>query len=97
MSLKPEVAYQGAHVFCPWPACSYQIARIRFERTEYDNVARYIHLLAAWKKGPGVAGRCPGCGRYVLYSVTDKQAVQDPVSAGLTVLPDDWHQKVYLA
>jgi len=55
-----------------------------------------MQLLAAWWQGPGLAGRCPGCGRYVLFGMTGKQSVQDPAASGLTVLPDDWYQHAYV-
>jgi hypothetical protein len=41
-------------------------------------------------------GRCPGCGEYVLFGMDKKQAVRDPVAAGLVVLPDDWVKDAYL-
>ena len=61
-----------------------------------NDPAGYTQFLTAWWQGAGLVGRCPGCGHYVLFSMTDKQAIPDPVAAGLTVLPDDWHQNAYV-
>ena len=43
------------------------------------------------RSGYGLIGRCPGCRKYVLFGVTEKQPVDDPNTVGLPVLPDDWH------
>jgi hypothetical protein len=88
----PHVVYHDPFLLCPWPGCGYRIAGIDFQLENLNDPAYYTQLLTAWWQGAGLVGRCPGCGQYVLFSMTDKQAVADPVATGLTVLPDDWQQ-----
>ena len=52
--------------------------------------------MAAWWNGPGLVGRCPGCGRYVLFTLEDKRAVLDSTKWGSALLPDDWHEKAHV-
>ncbi|HEV3258582.1 MAG TPA: hypothetical protein VG013_17030 [Gemmataceae bacterium] len=92
----PHIVYHDPNILCPWPGCGYRIAGIDFQLEQLNDPARYAQLLAAWWQGPGLAGRCPGCGRYVLFGMSGKQAVHDPAAAGLAILPDDWCQNGYL-
>ncbi len=70
------------------------IASIDFQAE--DNPERYKEVLKAWYSG-GIVGRCPGCGQYVLFTPTEKrQVLDDPVSAGMTKLPEDWDQRGYI-
>src|SRR5262249_33283775 len=92
----PHIIYHGPHQLCPWPGCGFKIAGVDFQLERSNNPARYAQLLAAWWQGPGLVGRCPGCGRHVLFGMSDKQTVADPTSAGLTLLPDDWYQTAYI-
>jgi hypothetical protein len=92
----PHIVFHGSQLLCPWPGCGYRIAGIDFQLEKMNDPARYAQLLAGWWQGPGLAGRCPGCNQYVLFSMSGKLAVQDPAAAGLAVLPDDWHQHAYL-
>jgi hypothetical protein len=93
---RPHIVYHDPFIVCPWPGCGYRIAGIDFPLEKLQDPARYSQLLAAWWQGPGLVGRCPGCGQYVLFTMDKKQAVQDPAAAGLVVLPDDWFQNAYL-
>src|SRR5437588_12744688 len=79
----PHIVYHDADILCPWPGCGYRIAGIDFQLEKLNDPARYGQLLAAWWQGPGLAGRCPGCGRYVLFGMAGKQTIQDPAAAGL--------------
>ena len=92
----PHVIYHPPNVLCPWPGCSYSIGGIDFQLEKMADPALYSQWLSAWWKGPGLVGRCPGCRNYVLFTMTDKQRVHDPVPRDLSVLPDDWHQNAYL-
>jgi len=92
----PHIIYHGAAVACPWPGCNVKIAGVDFQLEKMSDKARYSQLLTAWWQGPGLVGRCPGCGQYVLFSMGGKQAVQDPNTAGAALLPDDWHQAAYI-
>lgn len=94
LKLVPQVVYHDAHVVCPWPGCRFRIAGIRFNVEAMGDPSFNARATAAWWQGPGLVGRCPRCGQHVLYAMSDKQRVADP--AGLTVLPDDWHQHAFL-
>jgi hypothetical protein len=91
----PHIIYHGSHIACPWAGCAYQIAGIDFQLENYERVF-HNRALAAWWQGPGLVGRCPGCGRYVLFGFNDKQTVVDPNAGGYVVLPDDWDKKAYI-
>src|SRR5690349_9522827 len=88
-----HVVYHEEHHSCPWAGCGLRIVGINFRLDALGDVARQAGWLAAWWNGPGLVGRCPGCGRYVLFTLDDKRAVLDPASWGAAVLPDDWHGK----
>lgn len=89
----PHVTYSN-HPLCPWLNCGFKIKAVDFQ---VENLAaRNQELLAAWYS-VGIVGRCPGCGNYVMFTRTQKQQVaDDPVTAGMAVLPDDWHQNAYI-
>jgi hypothetical protein len=89
----PHITYSN-HPFCPWPGCNFSIKAVDFK---VENIpGRNQELLAAWYSA-GVVGRCPGCGQYVLFTQTQKQCVaDDPVTAGMAILPDDWYQIAYI-
>ena len=91
----PHIVYHGPWILCPWPGCGFKIAGIDFQ-LETGDPNQYAAYLAAWWQGAGLVGRCPGCQQYVLFTVNDKTCVADPVSAGLSVLPDDWFKKAYI-
>lgn len=89
----PHITYPN-HPLCPWPGCGLSIAAVDFQ---VENIPeRYQELLAAWYS-VGIVGRCPGCGKYVLFTPAGKQQVgADPATAGMAVLPDDWYQNAYI-
>ncbi len=93
---EPQVVYQPPHQQCPWPGCGSRIRGIKFQLESLNDPVRFSQWLAAWWQGPGLVGRCPGCGHYVLFEITGKKAVQDPTAMGSALLPDDWHQWAYL-
>src|SRR5580700_4649329 len=68
---KPLVVYHDPWVLCPWAGCGVKIASIDF-RLEAGEPDRYAALLAAWWQGAGLVGRCPGCHRFVLFTINDK-------------------------
>jgi len=47
-------------------------------------------------QGPGLVGRCPGCHRFVLFSLGKKERVVKATAFGPAVLPDDWSQRAYI-
>ncbi len=93
----PHGIYEDPYIVCPWSGCEYRITGVDFHIERMNQPAFYNQAITAWWYGPGLAARCPGCGQYVLFSVGKKQAVADPASGGLTVLPDDWHQRAFLS
>ncbi|MCI0685219.1 MAG: hypothetical protein L0Y71_24230 [Gemmataceae bacterium] len=58
-------------LLCPWPGCGFQIWFIDF-RLEFVDRALYDQGVAAWESGAGLIGRCPGCGRRVLFNLNGK-------------------------
>jgi hypothetical protein len=92
----PHIIYRPPYVVCPWPNCSHSIAGVDFQLELMGDQALYQRLMEGWWKGVGLVGRCPSCGRYVLFSMRDKRPVQDPTEYAGALLPDDWHTKAYL-
>jgi hypothetical protein len=92
--LPAQVVYSPPYVSCPWTGCDQRIAGIRFKIEEWVRGDDLERLLKQWWIGPGLAARCPGCGNYVLFSVTSKTKLAYPVPDNL--LPDDWAQKAYV-
>jgi hypothetical protein len=91
-----HVVYHDDHLDCPWAGCDVRIAGVDFRLDSQGDGARLAEWVAAWWNGPGLVGRCPGCGRHVLFGLEGKRAVSDLSSWGTAVLPDDWHQKAHL-
>jgi hypothetical protein len=92
----PHAVYEDPYIVCPWGDCGYRIAAVDFHIEKMGDPGLHSRVISAGWQGPGIAGRCPGCGRFVLFSLSAKQPVDDPMAAGLTVLPDDWHQYAYI-
>lgn len=92
----PHGVYQDPFIVCPWPGCGFRIAAVDFQIEHAPDPGLYAKVIAAWWQGPGVAARCPGCGNYVLFSMTTKEAIEDPATSGHTILPDGWHHQAYL-
>jgi hypothetical protein len=92
-SIMPHAAYLNARIWCPWPGCGFRIELIDFQLELQGNPAFYAQVMMEWGRLPGygLIGRCPGCRQHVLYSAREKQPIDDPSTAGLPVLPDDWH------
>jgi hypothetical protein len=91
------IVYAPPHHPCPWPECDTLISGMDFELQELGSSRDVERWLVAWWQGPGLVGRCPGCGRYVLFGYHDKQAVTDPTASPGILLPDDWAQKACVA
>ncbi len=93
----PHVVYLAAAILCPWPTCEFPIELIDFQLELSGDQGFYARIMADWgqRQDFGLIGRCPGCGRYVLFGLNDKRTVDDPLTLGLPVLPDDWHVNAY--
>jgi hypothetical protein len=95
----PQVVYLPAQQPCPWPDCGCRISGIRFQLDLMGTPRDRARWIRSWWQGPGLIGRCPGCGRYVLFGLREKRAVADTEGAARAVLPDDWsrHSHVVMA
>lgn len=91
-----HIVYSEPNQVCPWPGCGYRIAAIGFQLETMGEPSFLTPWLEAWWQGPGLVGRCPGCGQMVLFGMLDKQRVTDPTASPSAVLPEDWHHKAYL-
>jgi hypothetical protein len=94
--LPPVVVYHPEHQLCPWSGCDYRIAGIHFQLDKWADPVHYPTWLHHWWLGDGFVGRCPGCGRQVLFGVLGKRAVADVGSLSAAVLPNDWHRLAHL-
>jgi hypothetical protein len=92
----PRSVYQEPFIICPWPGCGFRVVAVDFQIEKHGNPALNNRAVFAWWQGPGIVGRCPGCGQFVLFSIGQKQQVPDPPPAHFVVLPDDWHQQAYI-
>ena len=94
----PHVVYLAESWFCPWPGCGYRIELIDFQLEKINDPALYSQVMTAWgiQPGFGIIARCPGSQRYVLFGLTGKQPIGDPIATGHPVLPDDWHLTAYI-
>jgi hypothetical protein len=91
-----HVVYHEKDQPCPWSECTLRIAGIDFQIHKVADSQLCERLMAAWWKGPGLLGRCPGCAKYVLFKLTRKETVFDIGPLASALLPDDWHQRAYL-
>jgi hypothetical protein len=92
----PHIVFQPAMHGCPWPKCNFRIAGIDFQLELLGDDVAYQRWLRSWWKGPGLVGRCPGCGQFVLFTMEQKLIVEDPGEYGDSLLPDDWYERAYL-
>jgi hypothetical protein len=90
-----QVVYQGPSVFCPWPACGYRIDGIHFQLEKWADPTVRERLLESWWK-VGLAGKCPKCRQWVLYTVTSKLPLTDLIAFGTAMMPEDWHEKDHI-
>jgi hypothetical protein len=92
----PHILFRPAHHGCPWVGCDHLISGIDFQLELMGDDQAYHQWMNAWWKGPGLVGRCPGCGQYVLFTMEKKLPVEDPKQFEGAILADDWHQYAYL-
>ncbi len=82
---------------CPWPGCEVRIAGIDFHLEQMGNLNQRQRWHACWWQGPGLVGKCPECGRYVLFGYGVKKAVTDVNAFPDALLPEDWSEKAHIA
>ena len=92
----PMVVYHPPSALCPWPGCGYRIDGIHFKLEDWCDSAALDRYLKAWWRGAGLVGRCPGCGKLVLFALTNKSKVTDQSGLTEALLPDDWIDKAHL-
>lgn len=92
----PQVVYHPPKQGCPWQGCDYRIAGIRFNLDQMGTTEEVERWLVSWWQGPGLLARCPGCRRFVLLSLQNKEAIPDPATTTAPALPDNWDQVAYL-
>jgi len=92
----PHMVYGNQFQLCPWEGCGFKISSIDFQLEKIADPKLKKALLAAWWQGPGFVGRCPGCGKFVLYSMDGKHTISDPKAQGLVMLPEKWYQIAFV-
>ena len=91
-----QVVYHDSDQPCPWPGCIAHIAGINFQLEKMGDRACANRLLSAWWQGSGLIGKCPECGRHVLFGLREKQRIPDATLFEDSLLPDTWHQVAYI-
>ena len=88
--MAPHIVYPQET--CPHPGCQQKLQAIDFRLEDFG---RQVHdpLVRAWWDDTGFAGRCPGCGGWIHFTIRAKRAIDDQEAASLPKLPDDWHDK----
>lgn len=86
--MAPHVVYSDAT--CPHARCGQKMQAIDF-RLEAHGRKVHDSLVRAWWDDTGFVGRCPGCNRWVHFTIRAKRAVSAEEAAQLPHLPDDWH------
>ena len=86
--MAPHIVYPDAT--CPHEGCEHAMQAIDF-RLEAHGKAVHDPLVRAWWDDTGFAGRCPGCGGWIHFTILEKRAVTPDEAARLPKLPDHWH------
>jgi hypothetical protein len=86
-TMAPHVVYVEAG--CPHAGCTQHLQAIDFRLEAFG---RSVHdtLVKAWWDDTGFAGRCPGCGKWIHFTIRGKRAVGDAEAAALPQLPVNW-------
>src|SRR5262249_39709334 len=83
---------------CPHPGCDQVLEWIGFKlELHNDPEGIYKPLVPSWWQGVGLAGRCPGCTRWIRFTTLRKEAIDDRAAASLPRLPDGWHNVAQIA
>jgi hypothetical protein len=83
----PHVIYRDA--LCPHEHCQQSLQAIDFRLEAFG---RMVHdpLVRAWWNDTGFAGRCPGCGGWVHFTIRGKRAIEAAAAQSLPQLPENW-------
>jgi hypothetical protein len=85
--MAPHVVYRDA--LCPHEGCRKNLQAIDFRLEAFG---RTVHdpLVRAWWDDVGFAGRCPGCGGWVHFTIRGKRALDEAEAQSLPQLPANW-------
>jgi hypothetical protein len=85
--MAPHAVYADAA--CPHAGCGRALQGIDFRLEAYG---REVHdpLVRAWWDDTGFAGRCPGCGGWIHFTIRGKRALTAAEAMAFPQLPDDW-------
>jgi len=86
-AMAPHVVYSDSK--CPHDNCSRHLQAIDF-RLEAFGRAVHDPLVKAWWDDTGFAGRCPGCGGWIHFTIRGKRAIDDATAQSLPRLPVNW-------
>jgi hypothetical protein len=86
-AMAPHVVYHDGA--CPHDSCQKNLQAIGF-RLEAFGRAIHDPLVRAWWDDVGFAGRCPGCGGWIHFTIRDKQSIDDQAANSLPQLPANW-------
>src|SRR5207302_11045999 len=86
--MAPHIVYTEAE--CPHPGCDQPLQAIDF-RLEDHGRAVHDPLVRAWWDDTGFAGRCPGCGDWIHFTIRAKRALTAAEADRYPKLPDRWH------
>ncbi len=82
------------HVVYSSPACLHLGCGQRLQAIDFRFEAhgRDVHdpLVRAWWSDQGFAGRCPGCGGWIHFTIRGKRAITAEEASQLPQLPDNW-------
>jgi hypothetical protein len=86
-AMAPHVVYADSG--CPHHGCGKHLQAIDFRLEAFG---RPVHdaLVKAWWSDIGFAGRCPGCGGWIHFTIRGKRAIEEPEARALPQLPANW-------
>jgi hypothetical protein len=86
-AIAPHVVYSDGG--CPHESCQQGLKAIDFRLEAFG---RSIHdpLVQAWWDDTGFAGRCPGCGGWIHFTIRGKRPIDASGVASLPQLPANW-------
>jgi hypothetical protein len=85
--MAPHIVYSEPG--CPHPDCQQRLQAIDF-RLEAHGRGVHDPLVRAWWSDVGFAGRCPGCGGWIHFTIRGKRALTSEEAGQLPRLPDNW-------
>ena len=92
----PHVHYDDPN--CPHPGCDQRLEWIDFKLELHgDPEGMDKPLVRAWWDGTGFVGRCPGCRKWVRFTTSKMEAVDESRASALPRLPTDWRSVAQLA